>query len=89
MSLLVIFVTSDEHLDSVHCSLSSSVANDCYVFASPLLSLAKQCIYTPEPFISEELVRIALALEDILLNKNVPQQVKTFYLFAPYDVTAC
>jgi hypothetical protein len=42
-----------------------------------LLSLAKQCIDTPEPRVSKELVHIALALGDILLNENVPQQVRT------------
>jgi hypothetical protein len=49
-------------------------------FFHTLLSLAKQCIDTPEPIISKELVHIALALGDILLNKNIPQQVRTVSL---------
>jgi hypothetical protein len=50
-------------------------------FFHTFLSLAKQYIDTPEPRISEELVHIALALGDILLNKNISQQVRTVFLY--------
>jgi hypothetical protein len=55
-------------------------------FFHTILSLAKQCINTPEPCISEELVRVTLALGDIMLNRNIPQQVRTVSLFEPHTV---
>ncbi|PNF34731.1 hypothetical protein B7P43_G05457, partial [Cryptotermes secundus] len=60
----------------VDLSLEETSKESMEEFFHTLLSLAKQCIDTPEPHVSKELVHIALALGDILLNKNTPQQVQ-------------